>query len=293
MRLSNPRLKMASVVCGAALATSATTQAWGPQGHRLVAQVAASHLTPEARQAADALLDGATLADVSVWADEYLAGNNQTSFWHYINIPPDATAYDRDRDCPTQPGVRPGGRLDRWRDCVVDRIEYHEQRLGDRSLDRADRAIALKFLVHLIGDLHQPMHALGVERGGNGIPVVAFGSPTCSHGDGTPYPCNLHGTWDSTLIAHRGLDDQAYLDDLQRQIALRGWSAGEPGTAAQWAMESLALAKAALLPANGAVDDAYFRGHIATVDQRLAMGGLRLAAVINRRLAAQTTPAAR
>ena len=274
------------MVCAALMGTAAG--AWGPQGHRLVALIADAHLTQTARQAVGALLDGASLADVSVWADHYLAGNNQTSFWHYVNIPADAQAYDRDRDCPTQPAVRPGGRLDRWRDCVVDRLDYHEQRLGDASLDRADRAIALKFLVHLVGDLHQPFHALGVERGGNGIPVVVFGSPTCRYDDGTAYPCNLHGVWDSELIARRGLADPAYLADLQRQIAQGGWSAVAPGTPAQWAMESHALARPALLPANGAVDDAYLRAHAATVDRRLALGGLRLAAVINRRL---STPA--
>lgn len=84
-------------------------------------------------------------------------------------------------------------RGDRWRDCVVDRIRYNQERLADATLDRADRAIALKFLVHLIGDVHQPFHARGVARGGNDIPVSAFGSPTCAYDDGTTYPCNLHG----------------------------------------------------------------------------------------------------
>lgn len=288
MRLANIPLPAAVVVCAALL--GAVGHAWGPQGHRLVALVADAHLTPAARQTVGTLLDGASLADVSVWADHYLAGNNQTSFWHYVNIPAEAGAYDRDRDCPTQPGVRAGGRLDRWRDCVVDRIDYHEQRLGDATLDRADRAIALKFLVHLIGDLHQPFHALGVERGGNGIPVIVFGSPTCRHDDGTTYACNLHGAWDSELIARRGLDDGAYLAELQRQIKGAGWLAAEPGTPAQWAMESHALARPALLPPNGAVDDAYLRAHAATVDRRLALGGLRLAAVLNRRLAQTASP---
>ena len=58
-------------------------------------------------------------------------------------------------------------RGDRWRDCVVDRIRYNQERLADATLDRADRAIALKFLVHLIGDVHQPFHARGVARGGS------------------------------------------------------------------------------------------------------------------------------
>jgi hypothetical protein len=219
-----------------------------------------------------------------VWADQYLEGNNQTSFWHYVNIPLEATAYDRDRDCPVQPGIRAGSRGDRWRDCVVDRILYNQERLANPNLDRADRAIALKFLVHLIGDLHQPFHALGVERGGNGIPVSAFGSATCKYDDGTTYACNLHGIWDTVLIAHRGLSDALYVAELERQIKRRGREAGDTGSPVQWAMESHAFAKARLLPAQGDVDEAYFRAQIPVVDERLALGGLRLAAWLNRSL---------
>ena len=263
---------------------AATVHAWSPQGHRLVALLATNHLTPTARQNVSWLLGRASLADVAVWADQY-PGNNQTSSWHYVNIPLDATNYDRDRDCPGQPRVSAGDRGDRRHDCVVDRILYNQERLANPSLDRADRAIALKFLVHLIGDLHQPFHALGVERGGNGILVSAFGSTTCSHDDGTPYPCNLHGVWDTALIAHRRLGDRQYIAALERQIQERGLDAMETGSPAQWAMESHALAKVALLPAQGAVDEAYFRAQIAVVDERLALGGLRLAAWLNRSLA--------
>jgi hypothetical protein len=263
---------------------SASPGAWSPQGHRLVALVAAKHLTRTAQDNVNALLDGATLADISVWADEYLQGNNQTSFWHYVNIPPDAASYDRDRDCPRQPGVAAGSRLDKWRDCVIDRIQYNQERLADRSLDRADRAIALKFLVHLIGDLHQPLHALGVERGGNGIQVNVFGSPTCGYDDGARYPCNLHSVWDTSLLAHRGWNDQRYLTELERQIAQQRWTTSAGGSPAEWAMESHALARAGLLPTGGSVDEAYYQKHIAVVERRLALGGLRLATVLNQSL---------
>lgn len=258
--------------------------AWSPQGHRLVALIAAGHLSAPARGNVAWLLDDATLADVSVWADEYLNGNNQTSFWHYVNIPPDAARYDRDRDCPLQPAVTAGSRLDKWRDCVIDRIQYNEERLADTSLDRADRAIALKFVVHLIGDLHQPLHALGVERGGNGIPVTVFGSPNCGATGGARYPCNLHSVWDTTLIAHRDLSDRQYVAELERLIVQQGLSAKAGGTPAEWAMESHALAKEGLVRAGGAIDEAYYRAHISVVERRLALGGLRLATVLNRSL---------
>ena len=271
-----------TLVCLLAVLSSTTVRGWGPQGHRLVAIVAANHLTPVARQNVQWLLGDETLADVSVWADDYLQGNNQTSYWHYVNIPANAARYDRDRDCPRQPGVSARGRGDAWRDCVVDRIRYNQERLANRSLDRADRAIALKFLVHLIGDLHQPFHALGVERGGNGIPVSVFGSSTCGYPDGTRFSCNMHALWDSELIARRKLRDRAYAAELERLITARRWVAR--GAAADWAIESHALAKAALLPPRGEANEAYYRRHIGVVDERLALGGLRLAAALNESL---------
>jgi S1/P1 Nuclease len=263
---------------------SATVRAWGTQGHRLVALVATNHLSPTARQNIVWLLGTETLADVAAWADQYLEGNNQTASWHFVNIPPEATTYNRDRDCPRQPGVGAGARGDRWRDCVVDRITYNRERLADASLDRADRAIALKFLVHLIGDLHQPFHALGVERGGNGIPVSAFGSTTCVYDDGTSYPCHLHGIWDTVLIAHRQLSEQQYLAELERAIKDRGWDDVTRYSPADWAMESHRLADAALLLPHSNVDDAYYRTHIPAVDAGLALAALRLAAVLNESL---------
>lgn len=259
--------------------------AWGVQGHRLVALIATSRLTPAARANVTWLLPDRTLADVASWADQMVTDNSQTAPWHYLNIPPDATGYDRDRDCPRQPGVAAGSRSDVWRDCAVDRILYHEQRLANTSLDRADRAIALKYLVHFIGDLHQPFHALGVGRGGNDVRVVVFGSPTCSYPDGATFPCNLHGVWDSTLISRRQLNDALYVDALSSLIAQRGLASRPTGSPAEWAVESHGLAKAAL-PAQGIVDEAYYRAQIAVIDERLAIGGLRLATVLNRSLPA-------
>jgi hypothetical protein len=167
---------------------------------------------------------------------------------------------------------------------VVDRIAYYHERLADTSLDRADRAIALKFLVHFVGDLHQPFHALSTARGGNDIPLVAFGSPTCSYTDGGSYPCNLHGVWDTTLIARRGLDDRQYLDQLSRLIEHHGWRTRPTRSAAEWTMESHVVALKALLPPQGVVDEAYYRTYIGVVDERLALGGLRLAVLLNQSL---------
>ena len=270
-----------------ALLLSSVAQGWGGQGHRIVGLIAADRLTPVARQNVAWLLDKQTLADVATWADDYRDGVYQTFYWHFLNIPPTATAYDRDRDCPRQPGVAAGSRADTWRDCAVDRILYNQQRLADSSLDRADRSIALKFLVHFVGDLHQPFHALGVEAGGNGIFVSWFGSDNCGNDPAKPIPCNLHSVWDSRMIARRGLGDTQYVAVLEQLIRQNLWEKQPAGTPAEWATQSFVLGKAALVPQKANIDEPYYKAHMRTIDQRLALAGLRLAAMLNTTL---TTP---
>jgi len=268
----------------ALIATEHSLLAWGVQGHRLVAQLATSHLTSVAKQNVTWLLAPETLGDIASWADDVRSGINQTALWHYVNIPPDAKSYDRDRDCPRQPGVTAGSRDDAWRDCVVDRIGYHEQRLADTRLDRADRAIALKFLVHFVGDIHQPLHASGIERGGNGILVRVFGSDTCGTDPARQSPCNLHSAWDSLMIAHRNLDDAGFLKVLENRLTNDRLLNKPVGTPADWALESLALSNAVLLPQQGNVDEAYYAKNITVIEQRLAVAGARLAQLLNRSL---------
>lgn len=254
------------VVASLLVAAAPHVHGWGPQGHRLVAMVAANHLGPVARQNVKWLLGNETLADVAAWADAYVAnGHRETAPWHYVNMPADGAPYVATRDCPRG-------------DCVVGRIHDNQSRLANRSLSRAERAIALRFVVHFVGDLHQPFHAIGVNRGGNGIPIVAFGSRTCGRGD-WDRSCTLHGLWDSELIGHRRLRDGAYASELEHQVSAQRWRAS--GSPADWAMESNAVARASLLPAGGEADEAYYRVHIAQIDQRLAMGGLRLARLLN------------
>lgn len=265
--------------------------AWGAQGHRLVGLIAAARLTPIARQNVAWLLDGQTLADVSSWADTITGEQVQTSYWHYLNIPPSASGYDRNRDCPRQPGVEAGSRGDQWRDCVVDRIAYWEERLANPKLDRADRATALKFVVHFIGDLHQPFHALGVGRGGNDVNVRVFGQADCGNDPARPFPCNLHAVWDSRLIARRNLDDTSYLAALQKVITAKGFGSRPQGSPAQWAEESFKLAKEALVAPDTNIDEAYFRRHIPVIEDRMAQAGVRLAADLNRILAVTPTAA--
>ena len=256
---------------------------WGREGHRLTALVAETYLTPETK-AQVALLLGAdskskeTLAEIAPWADEYRQSHPETAGWHYVDIPAAQDKYDRQRDCPlsaTDPKSP-------WRDCVTDRILYFEGRLGDESLSLKDRAVALKFLVHLIGDIHQPFHALGDMRGGNEISVSFLGSSQCDTNR-----CNLHGVWDESMIEERHLSEAKYVTLLQQEIAENHWeklSGGEPTT---WANISHEYAVRAILPTGSVVTREYYDEEVKVVDSELALGGLRLAHVLNRILGAE------
>jgi hypothetical protein len=265
-------------------AAPGTGYAWGPQGHRLIAEIAAAELTPAARAGVASLLGSESLADIASWADTYRWDNNQTSGWHFVNIPREARAYDRNRDCPRQPAVRAGTRGDRWRDCAIDRIGYHAARLADHALDAADRAIALKFLVHLVGDLHQPFHALKDAQGGNDIPVSVLGSADCGSDAGTPHPCELHGVWDSTLLSYRHWNDAQYRSSLRPRIERLRRSPAVAARVDAWAMESHDAAVAALVQPGAAIGTPYLDTNAAVVDDRLVLAGLRLARLINTAL---------
>jgi hypothetical protein len=157
---------------------------------------------------------------------------------------------------------------------VVDRIIDFKRVLGDKDAPREDRIEALKFIVHFVGDIHQPLHAIGEAKGGNGLHVTEFGSSRCGR-----YECNLHGAWDSGLIHHTGMDEDAYVAHLDELISREHLRAS--GNPADWAKESFALAKAAWVNDGGSVDEQYYRQQIKVVDERLALAGLRLAALLN------------
>jgi len=256
--------------------------AWGREGHRLTALVAEQYLTPETRAAIVELLGKQTLADVAPWADEYRADHPETAPWHFVDIPLSETTFDRNRDCPvskTDPSSP-------WRDCVTDRILYFEGQLGDTSLPPAQRAMALKFLVHLIGDIHQPFHAMGDARGGNDITVDFLGLSTC----GT-YKCNLHGVWDDSIIEEQGLNEKKYTERLLEEIKTNNWQNMAGGTPSTWANISHHYAIDAFTPNGALITHEYVKEESKIVDAELALGGLRLAHVLNRILGTPDTPA--
>ena len=187
-------------------------RAWGYEAHRIIAEIAEQFLEPEiARQVREllALENVTTLADVSTWADEIRLQRRETAPWHYVNIPitpptGESATYDAARDCAKDA-------------CVVAKIEQFERELKDRQLPERQRLEALKYLVHFVGDAHQPLHvANNHDRGGNDDPVIFMGLPT-----------NLHALWDTAIIAPavKG-DERAYALQLVQNISEEQISAG-------------------------------------------------------------------
>jgi hypothetical protein len=232
--------------------------AWGAQGHEAIASLAWQGLKPAARQEVARLLalePGQTLESVSNWADVHR--NPATGVWHYVNFPRGNCAYEPSRDCPE-------GK------CVVAAIGRQLAVLASKAPD-TDRLKALKYLVHLVGDVHQPLHAgYADDRGGNRFQVRAFARGS-----------NLHAVWDSGLLRQMDLDKAALVAVLQSLPVVPERRNVSP---VEMAQESCRLVQSAdFYPAEG-VRDAYQQHFGPLVLQRLALAGARLAGLLNTAL---------
>ncbi|HYL10102.1 MAG TPA: S1/P1 nuclease [Candidatus Acidoferrales bacterium] len=255
--------------------TSAPLLAWGPKGHRMVGAIAQAHLGEAARRNIQALLGNSDLASVANWADDIKGDRPQTFGWHFVDIPKNSSGFDQARDC-YQPDEKRPYTKDDHHNCAVDRIGMFLKVLADVNASQQDRVEALKFLVHFVGDIHQPFHALGEARGGNDIHVTEFGATQCGN-----YPCNLHFTWDVDLIEHTGRVETDYVPYLEQLIVSKNLAAKAGGTPEDWANESFRFAQQVLVKEGASIDEAYYQANIALLDERLALAGLRLAALFN------------
>ena len=255
-------------------ASMAPAFAWGPEGHSIVAEIAQRHLTPAAARQVRDILGNASLASVASWADDYRALHPDSSRWHFLDIPLDATDYDDARDCAlTSEG-----------DCVIHALARKLQELTAPDTSPEQRQQALKFVVHFVGDLNQPLHTVKELQGYNQMQVCYFSSPAKNDCVAT----NLHTVWDVGLIRSIFYGWGAYVDYLeydwipQQDIAALG-----AGTPVDWALEAHKAARE-IAVANVAMNDALGADYLATVrptlDRQLAVGGLRLASVLNQAL---------
>jgi hypothetical protein len=259
-----------------------TLAGWGREGHAVIAALAEAHLTPGAEQAVHALLQNQSMGSIASWADDVRPQRDETYNWHFVDIPKSAMSFDEVRDCFRPDDTHAGAQTDHH-NCVVDRITMFQQVLGDPNAAQNDRVEALKFLVHFVGDVHQPFHAVGDARGANDIKIVEFGSSQCRS-----RPCNLHSAWDDGLIQHTSLNADDYVTHLEQLITDEHLTAS--GAPQDWAEESHKFAQAAWLNNGDSVDESYYQAQIKVVDERMALAGLRLAALLNAVFSQQAPP---
>ena len=241
---------------------------WWDLGHRIVARLADPLLTAHAREAVRDILGGQSLADAAVWADNIRQYRHDADRLHYVNIPLADTVYDPARHCPHG-------------QCIIAAIERDRGVLADSTASPAERAEALRFLIHFMGDLHQPLHvADDGDRGGNEREVSFLGRPT-----------NLHKVWDGELVEAFGLTPDAYVAYLQQRIESLDLRELGRGTVADWAMEvhRAGVNHAYRLPRDGRLGPAYVNANRPVIDHALIAAGARLALVLNQALASYRT----
>ncbi|KAA2285470.1 S1/P1 nuclease [Arenimonas fontis] len=256
-----------------ALALAApAAQAWSRQGHELVAELAEADLSPAARDAVRDLLSDEpvpTLAAIAAWADDIRAEGGAlgeaSKHWHYVNIPGSACDYVPARDCPDG-------------DCIIGAIARQRAILADAGQPRRARTDALKFLVHLVGDAHQPMHAgYPHDRGGNDYQIQYRGKGA-PEGEGT----NLHRVWDYWLLRSANLDTPTYAARLRRLALPEAPTPDPEHPARDWALESCRLIHAeGLYPSDHDIGDDYLDRHRPLAERRIRLAGARLAALLN------------
>lgn len=283
--------RLLQIACPPLMALVSTAAlAWGQEGHSVVAEIAQRRLNADARQGvATALGAGVSLASVSSWADGQRALHPETANWHFVDIPLQATAYEAARDCTDN---------SEHGDCVVRELERLHSDV--RCLPTAEgRRDALRYAVHFVGDLHQPLHTVGEKMGGN--QQVVHGTIhglTCKHNCelGTE-TANLHVLWDTTLIRRTVWDWGSYVSRLEEGLLhspglLRDAAAGTP---VDWANEAHAVARSVWndkrVTEGGALDDAYYDAVLPLLDRQLAIAGLRLANFLNTAYGAAKCPA--
>lgn len=262
-----------AVATACLLLLSSPAMAWGPRGHRLVADLADAGLTPHARAQVDSLLAGErepTLAGIANWADQLREHDpdlgRRSARWHYVNIGESGCTYEAARDCP-------GG------DCVVEAIRAQAAILADPARPVAARRQALKFVVHFVGDIHQPMHAgYGHDRGGN---TVQINQP-----DGTRdgYGSNLHRLWDSGLFRDMDESEAAQRTRLLAEVPTPG-PAVTAADAALWAEAACRIATTdGVYPPRPRIDARYIATWRPVAERQIVLGGAHLATVLNQAL---------
>ncbi len=288
-RLRNIRLKVVATLLLLTLPTSAL--AWGPTGHRVVAEIAQRHLTRAAQNKVSKLLDGRTLADVANWPDELRSDPRFDKYrpLHFATVKDGLTSY-RDAEKARCGDVvvaidaftaflRTGSRESLYTvKALSDKTDGTGQgACNPQETEPLSRAMALSFLVHLMGDLHQPLHVGGTDLGGNRVRVNWM----------SRWETNLHSTWDDEMIDYERLDYKEYARFLDRasKADAKRWLTGDT---ISFADEAVAMrSKLYVFPDDSQTPEVhlisykYVGAHRDRMREQLLKGGLRLARVLN------------
>lgn len=234
---------------------------WGPTGHRATGKIAEKHLTKKAKKKIEKLLQGESLAFVSTYADEIKSDRKKYGkfyTWHYVNMPLDARYEDTEKN--------PEGDM-------VTGIEKCMKVLKNENSSTEDKRFYLKMLVHLVGDLHQPMHiGLKEDLGGNKIQVQW-------HGKGS----NLHRVWDEDLLNKW---DMSYIElaSNAKDLSKEQIKVIQQGTVVDWLHDTHKITKEVYKSVEVGENLRYRYSYIyfPVVREQLQKGGLRLAKLLNK-----------
>lgn len=246
-----------AALLAAIFAASFSAYGWGQNGHRIVGRIAENHLSKKATQSVKALLGPDTLAEVATWPDEIRSDPEwkKADPWHFINIDDNET-YETAQKNPAGDVVR--------------EIRRFRAVLKDSQAGANDKKIALKFLVHLVGDIHQPLHVgRRADQGGNKISVTWMGKPT-----------NLHTVWDSEMIESQQLSFSEFVTFLDPPTSqqVKQWQAASD---LDWVKESFGHRAAVYAIGDGKLSFAYGYTNLPLVKTRLLQAGVRLAGLLN------------
>jgi len=236
---------------------------WGGTGHKTVAKIAENHLSDNAKVAVKALLGDQSMADVASWADGLRndPDYSNTGSWHYINATLGLNFADFSKTVKDEGPTNVYGALLK---CEGD--------IKSKGTTFQQKSDALKFIIHFVGDMHQPMHVSRAEdKGGNSIQMQYNGKGT-----------NLHSLWDSGLINKEGetFEQMAVGYDRATPAEIKQWQSTDP---MRWAYESYEIATKLYAEADKdkSPGDAYYQTYIPIVQQRIEKAGIRLAGVLN------------
>lgn len=236
----------------------AESEKWGVTGHRSVGEIAEQYLTPLAKMEIKSVLGDQSLAMASTWMDEIRSDSayDYTHAWHWVTIP-DGMNYAETEKNPD------GDLVKALNDVIAD--------LKKGNLSATEEQEKLKMLIHLVGDIHQPLHVgTGKDRGGNDVDVEWFWEPS-----------NLHRVWDSGMIDHSKLSYTEFAESVNHPTKeeLRKW---QTTGVLDWAQESMQLRDQVYnLPQDRQLGYEYEYKHFHIVEKRILQAGVRLADLLN------------